>query len=81
MFSIKLVVFSLFLIGASCTSVLSNKNRHRRTLEDVFALVKQDEIWPLLLCDMCTETLKCARDYCRICSDCMNQQAMSGRFF
>jgi hypothetical protein len=74
MFSFKIIIFLVFFIS-NCfiaTSAVNEINRYRRTLEDVFALVKQDEIWPLLLCDMCIETLKCSRDYCRICSECSN---------
>jgi hypothetical protein len=74
MFSFKIIFFLVFFIS-NCfiaTSAVNEINRYRRTLEDVFALVKQDEIWPLLLCDMCIEALKCSRDYCRICSECSN---------
>ena len=80
MCSLKIIIFSVVFIS-NCfiaTSALNEVNRNRRTLEDVFALVKQDEIWPLLLCDMCIETLKCSRDYCKICSECVNPSLLSG---
>ena len=63
-----MIIFSFVLFVASN----AEQARYKRTLEDVFALAKEDEIWPILICDMCVESLKCSREYCKMCHDCMN---------